>query len=215
MPRTRLLAESWTAIAQQYEHRLAPLFQPWLDELVGSLDARDLPEGDVIVPACGPGIELLMLAEVLPGESRIVGIDLAAGMVDVANTRIAATPDRLLRYEIVSLTVTNHIAKSCCLAACPSMLPEQLFQDLCVMQTGSSNLLLPCRQRVSACVGDACNLAILGRPPALILSCFGLQQMPEPSEVSTLDPHALSSSSCLTDKILDRLYSRSIMNGQK
>ena len=98
MSRTRLLAESWTAIAQQYEHRLAPLFQPWLDELVGALDAKDLPEGDVIVPACGPGIELLMLAEVLPGESNIVGIDLAAGMVDVANARIAAAPDRLLRY---------------------------------------------------------------------------------------------------------------------
>ena len=59
------------------------------------------------------------------------------------------------------------------------------------MQTGSSKLLLPCRQRVSIRVGDACNLAVLGRPPALILSCFGLQQMPEPSKVSILEAHAL------------------------
>lgn len=98
MSRTRLLAESWTAIAQQYEHRLAPLFQPWLDQLVEALHAKSLPEGDVIVPACGPGVELLMLAEALPRESKIVGIDLAAGMVDVANARIASYPDRLLRY---------------------------------------------------------------------------------------------------------------------
>ena len=98
MSRTRLLAESWTAIAQQYEYRLAPLFQPWLDELVGALDAKDLPEGDIIVPACGPGVELLMLAEALPGKSKVVGIDLAAGMVDIANARIASSPDPLLRY---------------------------------------------------------------------------------------------------------------------
>ena len=98
MSRTRLLADSWTAIAQQYEHRLAPLFQPWLDQLVEALRAESVPEGDVIVPACGPGVELLMLAEVLPGDSKIVGVDLAAGMVDGANARIASSPDRLLRY---------------------------------------------------------------------------------------------------------------------
>ena len=60
------------------------------------------------------------------------------------------------------------------------------------MQIGFSNSFLPCRQRVSACVGDAGNLAILGRPPALILSCFGLQQMPEPSKVNPSDSSALS-----------------------
>ncbi len=39
------------------------------------------------------------------------------------------------------------------------------------------------RQRVSACAGDACKLAGFGPPPALVFSCFGLQQMPEPQEV--------------------------------
>lgn len=53
--RTKLLAESWTAVAQQYEKRLAPLFQPWLDQLVGAIGAEQLPEGPLIVPACGPG----------------------------------------------------------------------------------------------------------------------------------------------------------------
>ena len=42
---------------------------------------------------------------------------------------------------------------------------------------------LACRQRVTAIVADACKLSGFGRPPALILSCFGLQQMPEPQEV--------------------------------
>ena len=56
LTRTQLLAESWTTVAQQYEKRLAPLFQPWLDQLVGALDAEQLPEGPVIVPACGPGM---------------------------------------------------------------------------------------------------------------------------------------------------------------
>lgn len=55
LAKTQLLAESWTVVAQQYEKRLAPLFQPWLDQLVGALAAENVPEGSVIVPACGPG----------------------------------------------------------------------------------------------------------------------------------------------------------------
>ena len=44
------------------------------------------------------------------------------------------------------------------------------------------------RQRVSAHVGDACNLARYSAPPALVFSCFGLQQMPEPQEVLHTHP---------------------------
>lgn len=39
-----------------------------------------------------------MLAEAILGERKIIGIDLAQGMVDVANARIAASEDPLLRY---------------------------------------------------------------------------------------------------------------------
>ena len=46
--------------------------------------------------------------------------------------------------------------------------------------------MLMYRQRVSACAGDACKLAGFGAPPALVFSCFGLQQMPEPHEVPPL-----------------------------
>ena len=56
--RTKLLAESWTAVAQQYEKRLAPLFQPWLDQLVGAIGAEQLPEGPLIVTGCGPGTSI-------------------------------------------------------------------------------------------------------------------------------------------------------------
>ena len=64
LAKTELLAESWTTIAQQYEKRLAPLFQPWLDQLVGALNAEHLPEGPIVVPACGPGNGSAPLREV-------------------------------------------------------------------------------------------------------------------------------------------------------
>lgn len=53
------------------------------------------------------------------------------------------------------------------------------------------------RQRVSACVGDACDLAGFGAPPAVVFSCFGLQQMPEPQEV----PHTHPSSTHLCSPV--------------
>ena len=126
------MAESWSTVAQQYEKRLAPHFQPWLDQLVGALDAEQLPKGPVIVPACGPGdsieqwrfqilstlscirnstfsagIELLMLARAIPGERQVIGIDLAQGMVDVAYARIDASPDPLLRWANIISTAAH------------------------------------------------------------------------------------------------------------
>ena len=38
---------------------------------------------------CWAGVELVLLAQALPGQHRIVGADLAQGMVDLAQQRIA------------------------------------------------------------------------------------------------------------------------------
>ena len=116
--RQQLLAKSWTAVAMEYERRLAPLFQPWISQLVTLFTSQTLPEGAIYAPACGPGVclcfilcpawlesrrapcaepcparwageELVLLAQALPGHHQIVGADLAQGMVDLTQQRIA------------------------------------------------------------------------------------------------------------------------------
>lgn len=42
--------------------------------------------GHTLMPA---GVELQLLAEQLPAKRRIVGIDLAKGMIDIASTRLS------------------------------------------------------------------------------------------------------------------------------
>ncbi len=39
-----------------------------------------------------------MLARAIPGERQVIGIDLAQGMVDVAQARLQACSDSLLRW---------------------------------------------------------------------------------------------------------------------
>jgi hypothetical protein len=42
-----------------------------------------------LTPDCLSGEELLLLARSLPGQRQIIGVDLAPGMVDLAQQRIA------------------------------------------------------------------------------------------------------------------------------
>ncbi|BDA48867.1 probable demethylmenaquinone methyltransferase at N-terminal half [Coccomyxa sp. Obi] len=130
--KAELLAKSWTVVATNYDKQLAPLFQPWIDQLLALFTAQRLPPGPIVAPACGPGGELLLLAEQLPADRRIVGVDLAKGMIDIASKRLSGA----------SLS-----------------------------------------DRVSARVGDACQVPQDLHPVAGIFSCFGLQQMPEPKQV--------------------------------
>ena len=53
--KAELLAKSWTVVASNYDKQLAPLFQPWIDQLLGLLIAQRLPPGPIVAPACGPG----------------------------------------------------------------------------------------------------------------------------------------------------------------
>ena len=107
--RTQLLAQAWStgaagyaqvgvpslgrlALAQAYQawhpQELVPRLLPWAKQLVALLP-HHLPQGGCCCPGCGPGDELILLAKALPGR-RIVGIDMAPGMTQLAQQMIEA-----------------------------------------------------------------------------------------------------------------------------
>ena len=75
-----ILAESWSIAAEGYDEIFVPRFKPWTDNalaLLGSTEFK-LPQGDVLVPTCGPGHELPLVAELLKNRN-VRGTDLAPG----------------------------------------------------------------------------------------------------------------------------------------
>jgi SAM-dependent methyltransferase len=92
--RRRLLRTAWDQAAPGYERYFLERFAPWLKDALTALlaQASGLPSGPVLVPCCGPGQELLWLADALPGR-RIWGIDLSAGMVERARQRTSQSSD--------------------------------------------------------------------------------------------------------------------------
>ena len=88
-----ILAESWSIAAEGYDEIFVPRFKPWTDNalaLLGSTEFK-LPAGDVLVPTCGPGHELPLVAELLKNRN-VRGTDLAPGMIDVAQKRCEGNP---------------------------------------------------------------------------------------------------------------------------
>ena len=132
------------------------------------------------------GIELLMLARAIPGERQVIGIDLAQGMVDVAHARIDASSDTLLRWASTIVSVAHVFSTLPNLRSQSSTIA--IASDFHSVIVAAKKYTLTCRQRVTACAGDACKLAASDPPPALVFSCFGLQQMPEPQEVQQNQP---------------------------
>ncbi len=114
--RSSIIAESWSAISKEYERVLVPRFTPWtcdaLDALRDAVAREDdgalasprggggatgggarpssSPARNALVLCCGPGHELLPIARALGPGSRVLGTDIAPGMVDAARRRIAA-----------------------------------------------------------------------------------------------------------------------------
>jgi ubiquinone/menaquinone biosynthesis C-methylase UbiE len=86
-----LLAESWTQAAEVYEAELVPRFDPWTRDALFQLSqhASGLPPGACVVPMCGPGQELPLVAAVLGPERTLIGIDISPGMVQRAMMRAA------------------------------------------------------------------------------------------------------------------------------
>jgi len=118
------LARAWDEAASGYDAYFVPRFAGWVERAASALD-HPLPDGQIVVPCCGTGPELVRLAQRHP-RRPIVGIDLSPGMVDRARARVA-----------------NH-------------------------------------GNVRVEIGDASDVTSWGGCAA-VLSCFGLQQMPEPA----------------------------------
>ena len=88
-----LLAQSWTQAAQMYEAELVPRFDPWTQDALAQLryHALLLPPGVCVLPCCGPGQELPLVAAALGPERRLIASDLSHGMIELAKLRAAAT----------------------------------------------------------------------------------------------------------------------------
>ena len=67
-------------MAQRYAEYWSPRFRPYLVDAAGAL--RPGPEGPLAVPGCGPGDEVLLLAERFPDRS-IIATDPSAGMLGI------------------------------------------------------------------------------------------------------------------------------------
>lgn len=105
-----VLARSWDEAAAGYEAYFVPRFAPWVAATIQPVaDAAApgspaaLPDGPILVPCCGPFPELDVLLERFP-ERDIVGLDLSAGMLELAQTRAAGRPRvRLVQGDAASL----------------------------------------------------------------------------------------------------------------
>lgn len=133
-----ILARAWDAAATGYTDYFAPRFRPFSDRALTALTRAALPEGPVLVPCCGPGLEVGALAAALP-HRFVVGIDFSAEMVRIGAARYAGV------------------------------------------------------RSVSFSCADATTLSRTYRGAAGILSCFGLQLLPDPVQaladwVRTLAP---------------------------
>ncbi|NDL56849.1 class I SAM-dependent methyltransferase [Phytoactinopolyspora mesophila] len=88
--RLTLLARAWDEAAEEYERYFVPRFAPWVDQAVGAVTGQPLPPGQILVPCCGTFPELPALQAGFP-DREIFGVDLSAGMVQIARARAAGS----------------------------------------------------------------------------------------------------------------------------
>lgn len=107
--------------SDDYEAAVKPFSQPVFDELLGLMLNHLVPTARILDPSCGPGIEAIALARLVP-DGEVVAADLSRGMVETAwrNAREAG----LANMAFVQSDVGNppaifdgyFDAISCCLA---------------------------------------------------------------------------------------------------
>ena len=121
------LSVAWDEAAAAYETYFVRRFAPWNERVASPLtQARQLPDGPLLVACCGPGWEVVHLAALRPSR-WVIGVDFSETMVALTRRRCAAFPN----------------ASAQCLDAA-------LIRDRWERQAAG------------------------------LLSCFGLQQMPDP-----------------------------------
>lgn len=133
---------------------------PWTNYTMQRFVAQKLPHGPILVPACGPGHELVMLANAFSDGRHIIGIDLAEGMVDLANSRCKEAAIRM-----------NGKADQAA---------DGKERDPCDREKGHCMTKCNWHGRAWAEVADACDLATRFPNAAGVFSLFGLQQLPQP-----------------------------------
>ena len=69
--------------SEDYQAAVKPFSQPVFDELVGLLLNHLVPDARILDPSCGPGIEAITLARLVP-DGEVVAADLSRGMVETA-----------------------------------------------------------------------------------------------------------------------------------
>lgn len=92
------IVRAWHEAAAGYATYFEPRFRPWIEDAVASLQAISPPPGVAVVPGCGAGQELPLLAEALP-RHRILALDPAPGMCAQAQARTRDLPDVTVRCE--------------------------------------------------------------------------------------------------------------------
>jgi SAM-dependent methyltransferase len=80
----RELVSEFDQLAGFYEPLVRPFSTPIFDEALSVIGRYLAPDSRVLDAGCGPGRELRRVATLLP-QGEVVGIDLAAGMVEVAH----------------------------------------------------------------------------------------------------------------------------------
>lgn len=78
------LKDAWNEVAAGYRDYWAPRFRPWMEVAVAAMPAG--LAGPIIVPCCGPGLELDLLAERFD-RSRLTGVDFSESMVELCRSR--------------------------------------------------------------------------------------------------------------------------------
>ncbi|WP_133802859.1 class I SAM-dependent methyltransferase [Kribbella caucasensis] len=85
------VARGWDEVAEGYDAYFVPRFAPWLRAGVDAITDGVLPDGPILVPCCGTFPEVEPLIERFP-DRELVGIDLSAGMVRLARSRVEGHP---------------------------------------------------------------------------------------------------------------------------
>ncbi|HET7610829.1 MAG TPA: class I SAM-dependent methyltransferase [Rhodanobacteraceae bacterium] len=107
--------------SDDYEMAVKPFSQPVFDELLALLLPHLVPDARILDPSCGPGIEAIALARLVP-EGEVVAADLSRGMVETAwrNARDAGVTNMAFVQADVGdppATFEGYFdAISCCLA---------------------------------------------------------------------------------------------------